>query len=417
MKKRMLALLLALAMTVSLTACGGDAETSSSGTEPERPSYSSAEEAYEQAKACYDELSALSGDELMEAFQEKQAELNYDGNTDEFFVTPASSLVDGFSDAVLALDEYEIGLSGETSYGYFVVMRLPIGEETWAGIQEEVREDYVNDLFSARLNEEAEKAEVVEADALGQVDFTAYFEKLEALQELLDTKYDELAGEDGTVDLSDEELAQELLAAAPQEAREDCASYLTDGVLTNDAVVLTVNGEEITAATYLYFLNYNETNFMSTVAAYGSDVSLDDEFSEGTTYREAFVSLAKDYCIQYATAYNLAAADGVAPSEEQLTEIQDSLEEADEPSLLYVGCNVGAVEAVLRYGAYGDAYLEYLYGEDGVEDVSDEDVKEYAGQNGYYNCRYILFHVDATAGSGTDSGEDSSEGDTSSAQQ
>lgn len=136
-----------------------------------------------EAEECYQSLSQLSGDALVEAFQTQQEELNYDGNTEEFYVTPSSSLVDGFSDAVLSLEEYQVGMSDATSYGYFVVLRLPLGDENL----DSVKEDYASSLFSAAISDAISAAEITYEDVLDEVDYAAFFEKLAALQEIIDS--------------------------------------------------------------------------------------------------------------------------------------------------------------------------------------------------------------------------------------
>jgi hypothetical protein len=407
MKKKILALLLALAMVFSLAACGGNGdesgtsgETSSTpaesssdvSSETSVPTYTTAADALAAAQACYDELVAANMD--YDTFLSKQAELNYDGNTDEFYVTPSSSLVDGFSDAVLALDEYEIGLSGETSYGYFVVMRLPISEDDLADIKDE----YINDQFSAELNQRATDADVVEADVLSELDFDAYFEKLAALQETINNTYTDLTAdyEDELTDEQNDEVEAQLVASLPEEVNTDCLSYLTDGKITSDTTVLTVDGLEVPASVYFYFMNYYETSYSNMATYYGQSFELSDDSGDGTTYLEAFRKLGRNYAVQYATAYNLAKEQGVEPTSESLEQMESVLSGSTQSSVLYVGTSLSAMRTVLTYSAYGDAYENSLYDEGGAKAPSDEDINNYIDENGYYNCRYILFYNDGT---------------------
>lgn len=411
MKKRILALLLALAMVFALASCGDETpgsstssgSTSSVSGETKAPTYATDEEALAAAQACYDELSALSGDALLSAFQEKQAALNYDGNKDEYFVSPDDTLVDGFSDAVLSVKENEIALSGKTKYGYFVVMHLPISDEK----MEEIRDDYINTLFSDKLNAAAEAAEVQEAGALASLDYAAYFEKLDALQETINSKYSELAeaytAEHTGLEASDTEVAQaveaDLIASLDPALQEDCISYLTDGALTADTVGLTVDGREVPVSVYLYFLGYYSTSYRNMYAyAYGgTELDLSSEYSEGVTWQQFFTTLAKNYAVQYATAMNQATANSVEPTEADRQTMEETLSTALESNMLYLGCNFSAMRAVLEYGLYGDAYQDSLYGENGSSPITLEDAADYADENGYYNCRYILFWVESAS--------------------
>lgn len=417
-------LLLALAMAFSLAACGGSDDTSS-GTTSEgdadgsaSSSTASEDTSYADALACYEELAALTDDEeRLEAFIEAQAELNYDGNTDEFLVTPDSSLVDGFSDAVLALDEYGVGLSEETSYGYFVVIRLPVSDEDIAAIDEDdiedIKDEYISDMFNARLSEALEAAEVERSDLLDEVDYVALFEKLEALQAELDevdsslTTEDEAeedADESGTtaeVDtVTDEELEEALLAVVPEAFQEDATAYLTDGVLTNDTVVLTVDGVEVPACTYMYFLCYNETYYASMFTYYYGSFDVTDAYSDDMTYADVFTSMSESYSTQYAAVQAMAEAEGVSPSEEDVAGLTETLDNMNLSDMAYVGCNRVGLEATYTFSLYGEALQNYLYGEGGSEELTDEDAVDYALENGYYyNCRYILFAGSALTGS------------------
>ncbi len=426
-RKNCLTLLLALAMVCSLAACGGSAdegsgtsaEASSSSTDASTGSSVTAEDtSYEDALACYEELAALTDDEeRLNAFIEAQAELNYDGNTDEFLVTPDSSLVDGFSDAVLALDEYGVGMSEETSYGYFVVIRLPVSDEDIAAIDEDdietIKETYISDLFNARLSEALENANVERSDVLDEVDYVAVFEKLVALQADLDEVNDSLTTEsEAEADADDssttaevetvteEELEEALLAVVPDAFLEDAASYLTDGVLTNDTTVMTVDGTEVPAGAFLYFLCYNETYYSAMYTYYYGSFDVTDAYSDDMTYADVFAEMAESYCTQYATVKNMAEAEGVTVGEEALAELAETLDGMDLSDMAYVGSNRSGLESTFTFSLYGEALQDFLYGEGGAEELTDDDAVDYALENGYYyNCRYILFAGSALTGS------------------
>lgn len=428
-RKNCLTLLLALAMVCSLAACGGSADEGSGASAESSASGSSAasesgsgvtaeDTSYEDALACYEELAAISDEEeRLNAFLEAQAELNYDGNTDEFLVTPDSSLVDGFSDAVLALDEYEVGTSEETSYGYFVVVRLPVSDEDIAAIDEDdietIKEEYISDMFNTRLSEVLETAEVERSDLLDEVDYVAVFEKLTALQADLDEVNGSLTTEseaeedadDSSVTaevdtVTDEELEEALLAVVPEEFQEDATAYLTDGALTNDTTVLTVNGIEVPACCYMYFLCYNETYYASMYTYYYGSFDVTASYSDDMTYADVFAGMAESYCTQHAAVQSMAEADGISPSEEDTADLTETLDNMNLSDMAYVGCNRSGLEATYAYSLYGEALQDYLYGEGGPEELTDDDAVDYALENGYYyNCRYILFAGSALTGS------------------
>ncbi len=182
-----------------------------------------------------------------------------------------------------------------------------------------------------------------------------------------------------------------ILAAVPAEAREDCVSYLTDGVMSNDTVVITVNGADVTADMFIYFLSYYETYYMMMFSYYGYDVSLEDSYSDDMTYADFFVQIAEDASIQMVVARSLAEEAEVTFTEENQTSLDESMADLSESDLLYLGANMDVMAELFTCSIYGNDYQSEVYGEGGSEEITDEMAEEYAEENGYYNCRYILF--------------------------
>ncbi len=191
--------------------------------------------------------------------------------------------------------------------------------------------------------------------------------------------------------LASEEEA--ILAAVPAEAREDCVAYLTDGVLSNDTVVITMDGVEITADMFFYYLSYYETYYMLMFTSGGYDVSLEDSYSDDMTYADLFISITKEASTELTMARKLAEDAGIAFTEEDQTSLEEAMAEQAESDLLYVGANAGVMENILTCTIYGNAYQLAVYGEGGSEEITDEMTEAYAEENGYYNCRYILFNA------------------------
>ncbi|MCC8100654.1 MAG: hypothetical protein LIO78_11465 [Clostridiales bacterium] len=190
--------------------------------------------------------------------------------------------------------------------------------------------------------------------------------------------------------LESEEAA--ILAAVPNEAREDCVAYLTDGTMTNDTVVMTLDGTDITADMLIYFLGYYETYYMSMFSAYGYDIELEDSYSDDMTYTDFFLQIAENAAVQMTAARVLAESAGVTFSEENQTSLNESIASIVESDVLYVGANSEVMEELFACTIYGNAYQDTVYGEGGAEEITDEAAEDYADENGYYNCRYILFY-------------------------
>ncbi len=133
----------------------------------------------EKAQAAYDELSKLEGDALLEKFQEYQKN-NADGNTSEFQFDPSSSIDADFRAKVEGMAENELGMTDKTSFGYFVLLRLPVDIES-------LKETYLSEAYSNMLDQWAEELEVEDTEAMQKLDAKAAATKLLELQESMNS--------------------------------------------------------------------------------------------------------------------------------------------------------------------------------------------------------------------------------------
>lgn len=375
-------LILSLAVLLFLAACGGTGAQSAVGERGNSTAAAQADEdseAYISAKACYDALMETDEEAQYQSFTQAQSALNHDGNNSRYFVEPdsAAKLPKELNETALALGDYRIGISPRTDYGYFVVMRLPFDTDELT----EIKNAYVNERFNEVLNEAAGNAETAEADVLKQVDFTAYMEALGTLQTQITERYSQLSSTYSDA----EELEEHLLDTLPDGAKEDCTAYLTEGLLKGSTPVMTVDGTEVLADMLFYFLNYEKNSQLG--AGETSDA-----------YLVTLLNLAKQDVVKYTTARNLAQENAITLSAQEQGSVQEVLDNTMESSMLYLGCNTGVLENILLDTAYGNAYAAYLYGENGVNDIPDEEVVAYAEERGYYTCLYIWFCEDNTDG-------------------
>ncbi len=380
-----LAMAAAAFLAFSLTACGSSGEGSAAETEEtvsetvetagEAADIGSADsEVYQEALECYEMIMETAEDARYDMFTQAQASLNYDENNTRYFVDPdtAATLPEGLNEEALSLDEYEIGLSGQTDYGWFIVMRLPFSDEELA----QIRSDTAAALFDEELEETSSAATVVETEAMEGLDFTAYLEALSALQEEITDTYN-AAADEGT-----EEAETQVMAALPEAAKEDCVAYLTDGALQKDTTVMTINEEPVDAETLFYFLNYEKNNQLG-----------NGEVTDA--YLVTLLNLAKKDALQYTMAGQLAEENGLSLTEGEDAEIQDILDNTLESTLLYMGCNMSALETILDDTYLGNACADYLYGENGTVGITEDEINTYAEENGYYSCLYIWFYETA----------------------
>ncbi len=382
-----LALASAVILAFTLTACGSSGEeaateTEETAAETEEAAGGTADagsadsEVYEEALECYEMIMETEEDARYDMFTQAQSSLNYDENNTRYFVDPetAATLPEELNEEALSLGDYEIGLSEQTDYGWFIVMRLPFSDEELA----QIRSDDAAALFDAQLEDASSAATVVETQALEDLDFTAYLEALSSLQAQITDTYNESTAADADT----EEAESQVMATLPEAAKEDCVSYLTEGALQRDTTVMTINEEPVDAETLFYFLNYEKNNQLG-----NSEVT--------DAYLVTLLNLAKKDAIRYTMAGQLAGGNGLSLTEEETAEIQDILDNTLESTLLYMGCNKSALETILYDTYLGNACADYLYGENGTIGITEEEVSTYAEDNGYYSCLYIWFYETA----------------------
>lgn len=179
----------------------------------------------------------------------------------------------------------------------------------------------------------------------------------------------------------------------PQAAKDDLISYLTDGALSADATVFTVNGEEIPTDYYIYWLAYHYNQLWSYYSYYGSTPSLTDE-EDGVTVAEALQDLADQAVTSYVVMNQVANERGMELSDADLKTIQDFAQNQEENYLLYNAATTSAIERVNRDYKIFTALGELLYQKGGEYFIPNEDVEAYIKDKGMYNCRYILCKVD-----------------------
>lgn len=208
-------------------------------------------------------------------------------------------------------------------------------------------------------------------------------------------------------DPSDEQarLVMEAVAKViPEEAKADVVSYLTDGAVKADTVIMKVGGRDVTAGYYLFWLGRELSSVSSYFSQYGMTMDLDQEFSEGQSLldylKEQSLSAVKTYC----AIEQKAEEKGVKLSAEQEKQLEEYVASLDTASVTYYGTTVEDQRATYTQNLLNDALNDKLK-ETGELDATDETMADYVKENGYYNCRYLLFQVAQDADEKTDAGQ------------
>lgn len=233
-----------------------------------------------------------------------------------------------------------------------------------------------------------------------------------------------------TDDSSDSEDTSSDTAALPDEAVEDVVYYLTDGTLSADDILFTIDGVDVTAAYYLYWVTYEAYLYSQTYYnSYYVYPEITQEFSDGTSMADLVLNYAYTYMVSYVCAYARALEDGVELSGDYLEayetyydesvyelgeevwesavyygyiseddytdEEKDALIEAygEYQMLLYVmyySTTYDGIDDLYYYSNYFNQYRDYLFLEGGEYELSDEDIDDYIEEYDLYACDYIF---------------------------
>lgn len=212
------------------------------------------------------------------------------------------------------------------------------------------------------------------------------------------------ASASAATDPADEQtkLIMEAVAEViPEEAQADVVSYLTDGAVKADTVILKAGDKDVTAGYYLFWLGRELSSVSSYFSQYGMTMDLDQEFSEGQSLldylKEQSLSAVKTYC----AIEQKAEEKGVKLSAEQEKQLEEYVASLDTASVTYYGTTVEDQRATYTQNLLSDA-LNGKLKETGELNATDETMADYVRDNGYYNCRYLLFEVAQDADEKTD---------------
>lgn len=175
-------------------------------------------------------------------------------------------------------------------------------------------------------------------------------------------------------------------SAVMDAAKEDVIQYLTNGELSSSDVVMTVNGEDVSASYLLYWIASNLTDY-----GYTDSAELKEENGDGETVGEGIVEEARDTATYYTTIRQKAEEKGLELDEDQQDETTKYLESMDENTLLYYATNEDDQKSIYESYLYSMDLQNLLYGDNGEETITDDDLKEYMGDKEYYTVDYMYF--------------------------
>ncbi len=137
------------------------------------------------AEAALAELEGLTGEERENKFTELQTQYDSSGYTagEVQKYTNTDSLVDGYYSGIQALKVGDVGMTDETDYGYFVLIREP---DQVADLEEEIVADYETDKLSELVDQWIVDYDIKAEEFLPDVDLNSFFTTLGELQTTID---------------------------------------------------------------------------------------------------------------------------------------------------------------------------------------------------------------------------------------
>lgn len=172
------------------------------------------------------------------------------------------------------------------------------------------------------------------------------------------------------------------LTAIPTEAKKDIVSYLTDGAITSEETVMTVNGIEIPASAYFYQWAY----YAGYMAYYyqGKDetdtFSLDKEYN-GTTYKEYLLNNTRSTLIASAIAAQKGQAENLNLSADGKKTIDNLADSVDENTRLYYATTLKGMEFLYTNSDYNDQLKAALFAKGGEYEITKETLADYRKDN------------------------------------
>lgn len=192
----------------------------------------------------------------------------------------------------------------------------------------------------------------------------------------------------------------------PVDLLPDNATDVAQEVLgfPNGTVLLTVNGADVTAEEYLYWLGNMTAYYDMMMSMYGGSLNLDEAIDDnGTTWGEQLKEIAYQNAVLIAVTPEAAARNGVALDDEDLAELRQQRESniesaGSEEKYAYQlqGMNIsdetsfGLDLTSALFTKLEEAYTQKLLTAGGAEALTDEDMAAYLEEAGLLRAKHIL---------------------------
>lgn len=196
------------------------------------------------------------------------------------------------------------------------------------------------------------------------------------------------SSDDGAVTKADSsyEVDTEDAESVLEAAQEDVILFLTDGAVRSTDTIMTVDGEEVPATFFFYWVASNITDY-----GYSDSSELEEESDEGVTVGDEILTEAQTSTAYYYALRAHADEYGLELSEDETEQTAEYLESLDDYTLMYYATSADAQQRVYETYLLSLDLQSYLFGEGGEYEVTEEDLEEYMGDNEYVTVDFMYF--------------------------
>lgn len=176
----------------------------------------------------------------------------------------------------------------------------------------------------------------------------------------------------------------------PTAAQEDVDKYLTGGALSCKDTVMTVNGTDVPAGAYFYWMSYYSSYLKYYYESSGGeeDFSLDMAYGD-TTYGEYVQKETESTIINSVIAAQQAQERGIQLSDEALSSLDDLNKNTDPNTLLYYATDLDGQKFVYTNYNYTDALENSLFEKGGDYYPSKKTLQDFRKDN-VFGAKHIL---------------------------
>lgn len=171
-------------------------------------------------------------------------------------------------------------------------------------------------------------------------------------------------------------------ATVPAEAEKDVISYLTNGAISSEDTVMTVNGVEVPASAYFYQLTYL-AGYLSYYYQPEDDsdtFSLDKEYN-GKTYADYLMEQTQESIVSTALSIQKGQEEKLTLTEDTQNQLDTLDQEMDANTLLYYTTTPNGMKFLYTGSDYNTQLRDALFAKGGKYEPTKQTLKDYREDN------------------------------------